>query len=331
MEDNYQSKNSSKYTFIGFDGHYGGDEYERVLFEKLLNLYPSFELNKINVKRKGGLKSLPGFFKLIFKGFLVKGNIVRPFGIPIMRNNMTIIFHHFDQTGSPFYTKILETIDYQLIKLFSRFFDIKVITVADYWSKWVYKHFSLNSYIIYNEINIPESNFKSKRYLADKYNLAEEKQWIFLGGSQAKKGGKIVIDYLKLKELDNFQNIQLIQSGGSTSDQEDLYVVKWIEDEDYFSFIKSCDVVIANSQFEEGWCRIIHEATLLNVCVAGSGKGGMAELLDLVNNKSQYSIDEIFKIILNKELRIMPNANSLSQLKELSEENIKIWMSSKNK
>jgi len=271
---------------------------------------------------------VPGFLKLIFKGYFTKGNIIRPFGIPILRNNMTIIFHHFDQTGSPFYTKIIEVVDYQLIKFFSKFLHIKIITVADYWSEWVYKHFKLRSYVIYNEVNINIMSFKSKKDLAIKYDLSEEKQWIFLGGNQTKKGGCIVIDYLKSKKGYNFQNIQLIQSGSQLSDNNELYTVKWISDEDYLSFIESCDLVVANSQFEEGWCRIIHEASLLNVSVAGSGKGGMGELLNLVNHKANYSIEEIFHLIINKDLRVTPDADALLELKRLSDKNIKRWSQS---
>ena len=122
--------------------------------------------------------------------------MIRPLGIPIFTLNMTVILHHFDQKGSPFYTRLLENIDYFLLRLLSKILKIKYITVSDYWSNWVKLKSKIDSFIIYNEINIDKSDIKDREYLSKKYNLKQDSSWIFLGSNQPKKGGKLVIHYM---------------------------------------------------------------------------------------------------------------------------------------
>jgi len=51
------------------------------------------------------------------------------------------------------------------------------------------------------------------------------------------------------------------------------------EYETYLQILKSVDVVVSMSQFEEGWGLFAHEAMLAGTPVVGSGRGGMGELL----------------------------------------------------
>lgn len=325
----FQTQKNMEFKFIGFSGHYGGDEYERLFCKRLSSISNNLNLIRITVKRKGGLKSIFGLLKLIFFGYTVKGRLIRPLGIPIFTFNMTVILHHFDQKGSPFYTRLLENIDYLLLRILSKILKVKYITVSDYWSNWVKLKFKIDSFIIYNEIDVDKTNIKDREYLSKKYNLKRDSAWIFLGSNQPKKGGKLVIDYLNKNYQNIFENIVLILSGIRKGTESKSSVVIWIDSEDYFSFIKSCELVIANSQFEEGWCRVLHEAALLNVPIVGSGSGGMGELLELVNGKANYSLNEIVDIIFDTK-KVSGSINKLSTLKNRSETNLANWLTSFN-
>jgi len=48
---------------------------------------------------------------------------------------------------------------------------------------------------------------------------------------------------------------------------------------DYLRLLRCCAVVLTLSRFQEGWCRVAHEAMLCKTPVIGSGAGGMRELL----------------------------------------------------
>jgi glycosyltransferase involved in cell wall biosynthesis len=48
---------------------------------------------------------------------------------------------------------------------------------------------------------------------------------------------------------------------------------------DYQRLLRASHLAVTMSQFEEGWCRVAHEAMLCRTPVLGSGRGGMAELL----------------------------------------------------
>lgn len=314
-----------EYKYIGFDGHYGGDEYERVLYEKLRVKFPQLNFAKKTVKRKGGVKSILGLLKLLVYGQTYSGRIVRPFGTPIFRKNMTVILHHYDQSGSPYYTKILEYTDKLLLKFFSEILNIKFFTVSEHWSNWVMDNFNKQSYIIYNEIKLDYNITRDKKYISDKYKLDFEKRWVFVGGNQLKKGGSMLIEYLQEKYPKYLRNLQIIQTGSKLNDDNDFSRVVWIESVDYLSFINSCDLIIANSQFSEGWCRILHEAALLDKPIAGSGNGGMGELLELTNGKSSYTIDELAQMVLKSEINFKPNKFNLYKLKEISNSNLELW------
>lgn len=317
------------YKYIGFDGHYGGDEYERVLCHKISNDFPSINLKKIIVKRKGGIKSIPSLIKLLILGYTCKGKIIRQFGIPIFRKDMTVILHHYDQNGSPYYTKILEYTDRFCLNIFSNILNIKFITVSKYWSNWVKNNFRKKSYVIYNEVVLNLDNIKDKKYLSNKYKLNIRSKWIFIGGNQPKKGGALLVKYLQKMYPNNLNNIQIIQTGFSLNRENQFSVIRWIESIDYLSFISSCDVVIANSQFSEGWCRILHEAALLDIPIAGSGIGGMGELLELINGKSSYTIDELCQIIVGEYSALRADKTKLNQLKEISNFNLNLWLNGK--
>lgn len=315
-----------EYRYFGFDGHYGGDLYEKVLCEKILTDFPELNFTRKTVKRKGGIKSVIGLIKLLFIGQTFNGRIIRPFGTPIFRKNMTVILHHYDQSGSPYYTKILEYIDKFCLKLLSRILSIKFITVSKHWSDWVDINFKKKSYIIYNDLEVNIDLKRDKKYLSEKYKFDLEKRWVFLGGNQKKKGGALLIKNLQETPSMSLQNIQIIQTGSGRSEENNFSVIRWIECVDYLSFISCCDIVIANSQFSEGWCRILHEAALLDIPIAGSGRGGMGELLELTNSKSSYTTEELCQLIIKEGDYFKANKTKLNELKEISNDNLNLWI-----
>lgn len=314
-----------KVLIIGFDGNYGGDLYE-IQFAKKISNSACLELHEYRLPRLGGIRTFGNLIKLIFKGFFFQGHVVRPFGMPIFRKDMTIIIHHFDQNGSPIYTRIIEFLDLILLKFFSYFIDLKCIFVSHYWCDWFSKRFKIGSYTIYNDPfpQLPVVHL-SKEKLAEKYNLPADKDWIFLGSSHPKKGGAPVVD--ALMALDgNFKRwpFMLVQTGKGASLPG--VAVKWISDADYPDFLRSCSLVVANSLFLEGWCRVVHEAAILGTPVVGSGYGGMAELLSLVSKSSSFSVDQMTSSIFEPALRVKPDISALQSINLQSQTEVSRWM-----
>jgi len=276
-----------------FTGNYGGDAYEEWLsseLKKLLNVRVHEE------PRLGGIKTIASLLKMIFGGLKSDiSDILRPFGLPIYKKNMVVVFHHFDHTDCRWYTRAIEYLDYSILRLLSNFLNIRFVCVSDYWKEWlVDKGFNVLA-IIYNELTIIDSDLKSRSFLASKYGLDFEKKWIFLGAAQSKKGGLEIVEHFSRNSDVNYQ---FIFSGQfSAIDPHLNSKTIWLDNGDYYGFLQSCHIVVANSKFQEGWCRVLHEAILLKIPVVGSGKGGMGELLHLAGMNSSYTPDEIVKVI----------------------------------
>jgi len=276
-----------------FTGNYGGDAYEEWLsseLKKLLNVRVHEE------PRLGGIKTIVSLLKLIVGGLKRDiSDVLRPFGLPIYKRNMVVVFHHFDHTDCRWYTRAIEYFDYFILRLMSRYLNIRFVCVSAYWKKWLIdKGFNVIA-IIYNELTIIESDLKSRSFLASKYGLDFDKKWIFLGAAQSKKGGLEIIEHFSQNTNIRYQ---FILSGKSSA--KDLHLNSktiWLDNGDYYGFLKSCHIVVANSKFQEGWCRVLHESILLKIPVVGSGKGGMGELLRLAGMNSSYSPLEMVEVI----------------------------------
>jgi glycosyltransferase involved in cell wall biosynthesis len=291
--------NKSQYPNIflyKFKGNYGGDKYEDWLYDCLKKV---INIVKIEEPRLGGVKSFFSLSKLLVRAFLNSGMIIRPFGLPIYRVGMVVIFHHYDHTDLRWYARAVENFDLYFLKLMSRRMNIKFLCVSKYWKDWLAENCINTEFLIFNtiEVDVPEISNHDRERIAAKYSLDPSLKWVFLGGHQVKKGGERI---LRAALSANFltEQYQFIFSG-KNQDNIGYSSVIWLDDVDYFGFLLQLHIVVANSQFREGWCRIVHEALVCGVPVVGSGAGGMGEIFELVVNKKSYSEDEILQAIVN--------------------------------
>jgi glycosyltransferase involved in cell wall biosynthesis len=287
---------SSNATFYKYLGNYGGDHYEDWLFDLLSQ---KNSIQKIQEPRLGGVRSLVSLLKLVKSAYIRRGKAIRPLGLPIYLPGMIVVFHHFDHTDLPWYSRLLENIDILLLRILYKFFNVKVISVSEFWQTWLENKNIPSEYLIYNSVSVESfsSSQDQRKYLASKYGLNQDLKWIFLGGDQKKKGGDAILEAATLRSDLTIDDYQFIFSGKNTGNINDSKKIIWLEREDYFAFLGQQHLVIANSLFSEGWCRVVHEALLCGAPTVGSGKGGMAELLSSGGGRI-CSIDEMIDSIL---------------------------------
>lgn len=276
---------NQRIAFYGLKGTYGGDAYEDWILEKLrerVNLYTCRR------SRCGGLRTIINMFPLLFKSmFSNNGTVLRPLGLPIYKSGMIVIIHHYDLTGLKWYARLVESWDFIILRIFKRFFQVNILVVSQYWKDWALQQGFSHIYLVYNDIEVDKTRLKSRREISSKYNLNPDKQWVFLGSSESKKGGSVIA-----QSYEGLDCIFICSGKPSSKIPHNLNVV-WFDNDDYLSFLASCTLVVANSKFKEGWCRVLHEAAILNVPVCGSGAGGMRELLSFLypNNSHSQSIE----------------------------------------
>lgn len=282
---------------LTFDGKYGGDIYEDWLFKELS---ARISIKKASEKRRGGLRTLGSLGKLILKGLCFgRGSVVRPFGMPVFKKNMVVVFHHYDHGGLPWYGRLVECVDMLGLKLTHRFLNIQFLVVSRYWQQWLEERGFMVKYRVYNQIEgmVNAPSLEDRSYLAKKYGLKYESKWVFLGGNQLKKGGQEVIQLWRQQSIGK-GDYQFIFSGKPIASELAVdEAIVWIDDKDYASFVSQLHVAVANSKFDEGWCRVAHEAILSDVPVVGSGRGGMGELLSMASYESKYTQQEMIEFI----------------------------------
>ena len=181
--------------------------------------------------------------------------------------------HHLDFSGFPLISRPL----LNLLKKFFLYPNFKkadvVVTVSEYWKNHLVKRGYKNVYKIYNSFNLSDFNVSEQEAIdfKKKYNF-QDKPIVYFGNCQRAKGVKE--SFKALRDLD----VSLITSGERKVKIPAMNLN--LKNRDYLKLLKASSVVIAMSKFEEGWCRIAHEAMLLKTPVIGSGRGGMEELLE---------------------------------------------------
>lgn len=273
-------KGGEQAVFLTFDGNYGGDKYEHWLWSILSG---RIAVRKKSHARLGGVRTLASLGKLIAEGYGSNAKFTfRPFGIPVFKRNMIVVFHHYDHTGLPWYGKLVEWVDLIGLKLTAGLLGTRFLVVSKYWANWLQaKKFEV-AYLVYNQLDRNEAvaGVEERKYLASKYGLDISSKWVFLGGNQAKKGGMRLVEKFNQGQV-SATDYQFIFSGKPATSATANVKILWIDDTDYNGFIRQLHAVIANSQFDEGWCRVLHEGVLGDVPVAGTGRGGMGELLSM--------------------------------------------------
>ena len=288
----------SQLAFLTFNGNYGGDKYEEWLCDTLSEYG---QVRKISADRLGGIRTIKSLFRLISLAYRDRSPfVIRPFGMPVFRKNMIVVFHHFEHYDLPWYSRLIETVDMAGLRLSARVLGTRFLVVSHFWKDWLKERQLDAEFLVFNQVNPNRATASSevRADLAQKYGLDTSSKWVFLGGDQGKKGGRILLQRWDAI-YPSRSPYQFIFSGkprpGLAGDTRTV----WLAPEDYDKFLKQQHVVIANSQFNEGWCRVIHEAILSGVPVAGSGRGGMAELLAMGGYPPRSSESELIEAIRN--------------------------------
>jgi len=148
----------------------------------------------------------------------------------------------------------------------------QTIVVSDYWERFLKNQGVNNIKKIYNGLDISQFQFDSGEIqeVSERVN-PEGKPLIHLGMPANLKGTKKAYQTLKCI------NGKLITTGRK---DYNLPVEHFnLGYEEYLRLLAACDVVLAMSQFDEGWGLFVHEAMLAGTPVVGSGRGGMEQLL----------------------------------------------------
>jgi len=280
---------------------YGGGIYEKMVKEVLLN---SFDIESINVVMKSNNKfkyfkiplSLLNLWKISKRkdfDFIIKNFDTSLFLNKRPVRNIAII-HHIDYSYAPLFLKYIYPLFEKIIFHNLKKFDA-VVTVSRYWEKYFKEKGYENVYKIYNGFDLSSFDIPGQEVLEFRKNFnLLGKPIIYMGNCLRAKG--VVESYSVLKDLD----VYLITSGKGRVKIPAINLE--IGYRDYLKLLKASSIVVAMSQFKEGWCRVAHEAMLLKTPVIGSGLGGMRELLEggkqmiceefsQLNGKVKYLLD----------------------------------------
>jgi len=285
---------------------YGGNIYERFLAEILEKNFHA-EIHNIGVKEEGKLRYLNAikYFQSMYR--ISKKKLfdisIKPYQASIFLNKgnvkNVVLIRHIDSNYSSLLTKFYQN----FLEFYLRFNREKInsiIVVSKYWEKYLQNLGFSDIYLLYNQFNLKDfiisdievENFKKR------YSLSN-KPIVYLGNPQKKKG--VDLAFKAIKDLD----AQFITSGTGDLSIKNVKNLN-LNYKEYITLLKSSDVVLTMSQFNEGWCRVAHEAMLCKTPVVGSGSGGMKELLEggqqiIVNDFSELK-NSVKLAIKNKSI-----------------------------
>ncbi len=257
---------------------YGGNIYEQYI-DRVFEGDQNYEVVKFQfkLKRFWRLIELPAYIYFCWtysrnKNFFVIRNFNTsffPFSNP--QNGLTLIYH-IDETGSGFLISLFQ-IFLEKVFFLRKSYNENIVVIAKFWQNYFLAKGYTNVDLIYCPYDIEKYDEISEDDVSDllkKYRLGG-RPIIYLGNPQTKKGFEVV--YEKLKDYP--AHLVCTGEGNSRSLVQHLK----LNFKEYLTLLKSSDVVLTMSLFKEGWCRVAHEALLLNTPVIGSGRGGMGELL----------------------------------------------------
>ena len=150
-----------------------------------------------------------------------------------------------------------------------------VVTVSNFWKKYLESIGCSAVKIIYNSFNVDAFSFTTKEInnFSSKYRILQNKPLVYIGNSDIRKG--VVEVYHALKD----EGYTLVMTGPQNKNLQIPVIWLNLKYRDYLRLLYLCDVVITMSTVLEGWNRTAHEAMLCQTPVIGSGSGGMEELL----------------------------------------------------
>ena len=253
---------------------YGGNSYETCLANLLAKKF-TIDYRSIGSTHHKMFKAAVALWRLIQIASNTNIVAIRNFETLILlkKDNINIaIVHHIDTRYSPLKVKLFYLFFKRIFVRNMKKCDL-VVTVSNYWKHQIEDLGCKNVRVIHNAFDVASFEFTSEEILMLKrrYNI-EDKPIVYIGNAIESKGAADV--YHALKHLD----VHLVTSGYSRLQLPAVNLN--LNYRDYQRLLKAASVTVVMSKFNEGWCRIAHEAMLCRTPVVGSGRGGMRELLE---------------------------------------------------
>jgi glycosyltransferase involved in cell wall biosynthesis len=183
--------------------------------------------------------------------------------------NIGLFLHLYTEgSGADALGWIFEKIYYRNLRRCDR-----VVAISNFWRDFLSGHGIQDVRVIRSGFELSEFEFSAEdlQTFREKYGFLQS-PIIYIGNCREGKGAAEVYESLKDREY------ELVTSGEPEVEVPCRNLN--LSYREYLLLLKVSSVVITMSQFREGWCRTAHEAMLCKTPVIGSGRGGMAELLE---------------------------------------------------
>lgn len=270
--------------------NHGGRQYEKLIDDIFYD-----NVKPIYILKKNLYYSIISFlWQLIsLKFFSLRGHILTfqtIFFANLFKKNILII-HHIDINYKSRLLRLYYNSCFYYLRCNKNRFS-QIIVVSEYWKNYLENLGLTNIKVIYNSFNIEEyKNIKfNQDIFKEKHGFTSYKPILYIGTLKANKG----FDKVQ-KILENY-NYQLCVTSSNEIKIEGLICLN-LNKRDYIKLLFISDIVIAMSEFLEGWNRTIHEAILCNKKVIGSGSGGMKELLIMEDRLICEDIQDLPQLI----------------------------------
>lgn len=288
---------------------YGGDFYINELYKIFKNNkdYETYIDSAISSQKNKYLD----FFGILWDKLLkfdADLNIYNFPHIPIKLNSRKkniIIFHHFDYLNSPFKSRVLEILGFFLLINYPK--SSNIVCVSNYWVKFLRKFGFRNLSVIYNPINIKNEYLSKNKFNQEKFLYPKRKIIFYVGiirdGKGWLKAAQIVNKYkgdIKYKLFATHPpEYKLSKNEIQKSKTNGVIVNSFKKYGELIKFLGKSNICIFNSDFNEGWNRLLVETAIYsNAIIFAKSKGGVSEVANLFKNIILYDDEEELDFII---------------------------------
>ncbi|MFB6189221.1 MAG: glycosyltransferase family 4 protein [Halapricum sp.] len=195
--------------------------------------------------------------------------------MPWRRQLDVLAFHHLPQPSdsrSP--TALLGSLRNGVVERRLAAVD-RIVVVSDFWEDYLAERgITENVVKIYNGLPLERFEFDPAEIASVRADLCDDpdRPLVHVGPCAPDKGGHRAYEALAGAD------VECITTGRKVYDTPVTHHDPPYEE--YLKILAACDVLVAMSEFPEGWGLQVQEAMLCRTPVVGSGRGGMGMLLD---------------------------------------------------
>lgn len=190
---------------------------------------------------------------------------------PRTRAKRVVLLHHIDYSPT-FMGWVYAALRPRLFRVLAEADAVAVL--SEFWRDTLQNRGVRNVHIVPNGYDFDQftldereiDDFRRRHGLTDK-------PIIYLGSTGIEKG--CAEAHRELQSLD----AHFVVTGGGPAPDPRVRHLR-LSYHDYLLLLGASAVTVTMSQFDEGWCRVAHEAMACGTPVVGSGRGGMRELLE---------------------------------------------------